>query len=39
MFQDFQKRENRIKKHQYHIGTLSKILKYLKTGKNFRLIF
>jgi hypothetical protein len=39
MFKDFQKRENRILKINQKIGFFKKIGKYLKSAKNFKLIF
>jgi hypothetical protein len=39
MFQDFQKKENRVKKHLTNLSLMAKLVKYIKTGKSFKLIF
>lgn len=39
MFQDFQKRENRIKKNFSQLTLITKLVKYFKSGKSFKLIF
>jgi hypothetical protein len=39
MFQDFQKKENRLKRHTSKNTLIDKLVKYIKTGKSFKLIF
>jgi hypothetical protein len=39
MFQDFQKKENRVKKHFTSLSMMAKLVKYIRTGKSFKLIF
>jgi hypothetical protein len=39
MFQDFQQKENRVKKHTSQLTLVARLIKYMKTGKSFKLIF
>lgn len=39
MFQDFQQKENRIKRHSSQLTLMAKLVKYIKTGKIFKFIF